>query len=88
MVDRVRFRREVGKIMFTRSPFQFEVFLGNSVLDPMVSHRNGFGTANFGRFIGNRAGGGVIICDFSGLGLRMAEVRQIGFVERLRRSVH
>ena len=70
----MRFGREVGEIMFTRGPFQFEVFLGNSVLDPVISHCDGFGTANFGCLIGNGAGGGVIICDFCGLGLRMAEV--------------
>ena len=74
MMDGVGFGGEVGKVMLSWFPFQFKMLLGNAVLDPMVTHGDGFGSADFCGLVSNRASGGVVIYNLGWLGLWVAEV--------------
>ena len=50
----------VTMVAFPLEPVDVELFLGYSVLDPEESHVHGFGSSNFGPFVGKAVGCGVV----------------------------
>ena len=75
MMDWVGFGRVVGYVRLSGGPFEKELGLCNSVLNPMVAHVNGFAAFAFGCPVGHISSGSVVVGDNGGL-LRMAEVSQ------------
>jgi hypothetical protein len=56
----------IGKVVAAASPVNVEVALFDSVLDPIESHVDGFGSSLFDGAIGNARGAGVVSLQGSG----------------------
>ena len=60
MIDGVKFRLIVCDVGFSWSPKYAELFLVDSVLDPIKTHVDGFGAFLFAGAVGDGDSGGVV----------------------------
>ena len=60
ITGRMMFCEVIGKVLGAFAPIDLELFLLDSVLNPVETHINGFGAALFDGFVGDTGSGGVV----------------------------